>query len=137
MTEQQIATLFFEVLSVANASMMSYVTIVFAVIGSSYFIAHKLPKRMLALIMILFSMISVGYIMEITNEYGDIVRLGMLINELSTREGSSLHWHGASFKEGRFALSIMQPLMSFIVISTYAGTIWFVFLARRLNKNSK
>lgn len=62
MTEFETAYLFYEVFDGANASLMNFITIMFAMLVASYLVAPRLNRTMAALVLILYSLISLGLI---------------------------------------------------------------------------
>lgn len=131
MTEYELASLFYQVVDVANATMANFLAVTFGMMVVSYLAAHRLDRKAVAVVLTLYILYSMGMINEMFNEYRDLISIGNEIAVAATNPGSGLSWHGFAIA-GPNAIAQYVPLWV-VAMSGLAlfGTIWFFFHMRR------
>jgi len=134
MTDFEMSYLVLEQVSIAFTVLATYVSIVFAFLVAGYLVAHKLASSMVAILITLFTMISMMVA-------GIAVRAGRGISGLeeeirrAVAEGrSSLSWNASALADsGGSAMSTLIPLIfASIIIIAYIGALWFFFHQRQV-----
>ena len=94
MTEYEYADLFASFLNAQNTVFANYMTIVFAMLTASWFLAKRLTWRMAALLLFIYSIWSFNMTMGVWSAFGDFARLGLAIHDLGQNPETSLGWIG-------------------------------------------
>jgi len=76
MSEFEMASLFYQVLTAAHAALANFLTVVFAVLVVSYFVAEKIDRIAAMFLLGVYSLFAIGMTNEIVGLYSDLVRLG-------------------------------------------------------------
>ena len=79
MSEYELASLFYQVVDVANASLANFLTITSAMLVVCYLAADKLDRVSAFLVLTLFTVFALGMINEVYSEYRDLVGIGQEI----------------------------------------------------------
>ncbi len=72
MSDYELASLFFTIMEAAQATFANFLAIISGMIAVSYFFAHKLDRTLSALLLVIFSLFSLGFINEIFAAYSDL-----------------------------------------------------------------
>lgn len=133
MSEYEHTILFVEFAQACSALMANFMTLVFAMVVTSYIAAHRLDRVMMWLALAIYSMFTLGFINEIFQVYSDLSRLGI---EIATKFGDipekPLSWFGP-VAEGPEFLYILPYLILFMTLLTYVASILFFLRARKAN----
>jgi len=132
MTEYEHTILFLELAQAASSLMANYMTLVFAMIVTSYMAAHRLDRFMVWAALILYSSFALGFCNEIFQVYSDMSRLGIRIAELGEKPDTALGWFGPVASSPDF-LYVLPKLVGGMIILAYIGSILFFFRARKAN----
>lgn len=133
MTDYELSNLLFQSLSVANATMANYMTLVFGMLVSSYLAAHRLDRIMMWIALVLYSVFALGFCNEIFQVYSDFSRIGLQLSERSALPDTSLLWFSAVGNSGD-GLAAIPHIVRIMTVGTYIGSILFFFRARKANK---
>jgi len=131
MSEYEMATLFYQVVEAAHAALANYLTVVFAVLVVSYFVANKLNRVAWICLLGVYSIFAIGMTNEIVSLYSDMVRLGWQMASQMDAEKTALSWHGmaSGIEDGpRWAIPIVVAAMCGLA---YVGSIIFFFQIRK------
>jgi hypothetical protein len=131
MTEYEIVDAFYSAVNTANASLMNYVTIVFAMLVASYLAAKQLSRGMAFAALGMFTLFEILSVFQVVNLFGEVLRLGRRIGEITAAGSSDLAFHSANTGFGAIGLTIVEPFIFFTIIGSYAGAVWFFFELRR------
>lgn len=131
MTEYELASLFYQVVDVANASLANFLTITSAMLIVCYLAAAKLDRVSSVLVLTLFTVFSMGMINEIYSEYRDLVGIGQEIAQAAGDAGSNLKWHGFALGNADGAGEFIPRWVVTMSLLAYFGTLWFFFHMRR------
>lgn len=124
--------LFFEIISVGNATMANYMTLVFGMLVTSYLAAHRLDRVMMWIALVIYSMFALGFINEIFQAYSDFARLGLALAEKGQLPNADLAWFGP-VAVGEGAMHVIPTIVLIMTLSAYIGSIAFFFRARKAN----
>ncbi len=128
MTDYEKATLFFQIVETAHSAMANYLTVLFAVVAVSYFVADRLDRVASTLLLIVFSFFCFGMIREIFFLYSDMARLG---HEIAQVPGDVYDWLGIA----QFSVDSPQwviPYSSLVMsLAAYLASLLFFYRVRR------
>ncbi len=130
MTDFELDYMFMERVAMGSATMMNYITLVFAMVTASYLVAHQLNRTMMITVLTLFSAFAMWITVISMNATIDMAAAAAVIADRASEEGSSLAWHAAA-KPLAKATVPFAPIVGVILhLGAYMGTIWFFFQAR-------
>lgn len=132
MTEYEYMVLFLEFAQAASSVMANYMTLVFAMLVTSYMAAHRLDRLMMWIALVMYSLFALGFCNEIFQIYSDLSRLGIRISEVGNVPTTSLGWFGPLATSPDF-LYVMPNIIGSMIVAAYAGSIIFFFRARKAN----
>lgn len=132
MTEFEHVILFTEFAQAASAVMANYMTLVFAMVVTSYMAAHRLDRFMTVIALLLYSLFALGFCNEIFQIYSDLARLGIQIAAAGDTPDTSLGWFGPVATSPDF-LYVMPKIIGTMIVMAYIGSILFFFRARKAN----
>ena len=133
MTEYEHAILFVEYAQACSAQMANLMTLIFAMVVTSYIAAHRLDRVMMWLALAIYSMFTLGFINEVFQLYSDLSRLGMKIaEEFGPLPRTALSWFGP-ISDGPDFLYALPYLILFMTLLTYVASILFFLRARKAN----
>ncbi len=122
MSDYEIAALTNEFLNSLQGRIDTYLTGLFAMLITSYFVASKLSRAIAGLVICLFSLYSfvLGYA-----AYTSLWRVGVLVQEFSSTSSDPFPWI--------LVLPGFDPalVMAAVLVAAYCGAIWFFFYSRR------
>ena len=104
---------------------MNFVTILFAFLIASFFVAAKLNKPMTAVVIIVFTLAALQQGLNVFLQIGDE---NALVPEILSRD--SLQWHGTN-RIGENAVPIFNVIYFVTIFFGYIGTLIFFFHQRR------
>ena len=128
MTEYEKATLFYQVVETAHAAMANYLTVLFAVVAVSYFVADRLDRTASVLLLVVYSFFCFGMIREIFFLYSDMARLG---HEMAQVPGDVYAWLGiaqSSVDSPAWVIPYGSMVMS---LAAYLASLLFFYRIRR------
>ena len=128
MTEFEYATLFFQIIETANSVTANFLTVVFAVIAVSYFVADKLDRTASILLLFVYSLYCFGIIREIFFLYSDMARLG---SEMAQLTGESLSWLGMTQAATEGPQLVIPYSALAMTLLAYLGSLLFFYRVRR------
>jgi len=133
MTDYELASLFFTIMDAAQATFANFLAIISGMIAVSYFFAHKLDRTLSTLLLVIFSLFSLGFINELFAAYSDFARLGAEISAQGQLPDTSLGWMGPVMGEPE-GLSAVPWIILTMTGASYLATIWFFFHARGMKR---
>lgn len=126
---------FLEFAQAASAMMANYMTLVFAMLVTSYLAAYRLDRLMMWIALIIYSLFSLGFSNEIYQLYLDMSRLGFRNSEFSEVPTTALGWLGPIASSPDF-FHVMPHIIGSMIVAAYIGSIVFFFRARKANLSS-
>lgn len=131
MTEYEYGSLFVAFLEASNVVVANYITITFAMLTASYFLAAKLTRAMCTIFLVLYTIWSLSMISGVYGSFSDFCRLGLAINELGLKPTASLGWIGpiAAGEQVGYMRVLPQVMLATTVFS-YLASIAFFFVVR-------
>ena len=132
MSEYETASLFYEMIGVANASMANYLTVVFAVLAAGYLVAEKLDRTSAIVVLSLFTVFALGMTNEIVSAYRDFAGLGRLMAQMAAA-GPAFSWHPVAGTRGA-GFALIPFVVLGICAVAYVGTMWFFLHTRRTRR---
>ena len=133
MTDYELASLFFTIMEAAQATFANFLAIISGMIAVSYFFAHKLDRTLSALVLVIFSLFSLGFINELFAAYADFARLGAQISAQGQLPETGLSWMGPVIS-GAGGLAPVPWIILTMTTASYLATIWFFFHARGMKR---
>ena len=94
MTEYEIAALFYQIVDTAHSALANYLTVVFAVLISTYLVGRNIDRWTWYGLLAVYAIFCLGMINEIVSLYSDMVRLGWEMARLHGDSAAALSWHG-------------------------------------------
>ncbi len=131
MSEYEIASLFYQIVETAHAALANYLTVVFAVLISSFLVATKVDRSTWIALLGVYSLFSIGMINEIVSLYSDMVRLGWEMVEFSERTGTALTWHGMASATEDGPAWIIPIAVGVMCTLAFLGSLFFFFRLRK------
>ncbi|MEZ5922655.1 MAG: hypothetical protein R3C60_15080 [Parvularculaceae bacterium] len=131
MTDYEYADLFASFLTAQNALFANYMTMVFAMLTASWFLAKKLTPLMAAVLLFIYSIWSLTIAVSLCSALGDFVRLGGVINEAAKRPESGLQWIGPASDGAAGYMQLIPAQTAILCIFVYVVSIAFFFIVRR------
>lgn len=122
MSDFEVAVLTNEFLDSLQGRIDTYLTGLFAMLISSYFVASKLSRAIAGLVVSIFSLycLVLGYA-----TYTSLWRVGVLVRDYSSTSSGAFPW---ILDVPGFNPALVIPLL---LIGAYIGAIWFFFYARK------
>ena len=125
MTDYEILSLFNEMASNTQAVFMNYVTILFAFLIASFFIADRLSRAMTVIVLVVFTVAAFQEGAALMFHWSD--QQGIM-SYIAARD--DLSWHGAQ-SGGPLMGSVFDFTNMFAVVAGYVGALIFFFEKRR------
>jgi hypothetical protein len=130
MSEFEYGVLFVEFLNAANVVFANYMTLIFAALTASWFLAQRMALAVAICFLMLFTLGALAIGSGAFFAFSDFFALqGHLVREGSP--SGALDWLGPLRIGGDIDLGPLQGLMAFILIASWAGTIAFFWIVRR------
>jgi hypothetical protein len=124
MTDFELMSLFNEYEALTQVSFMNFVTIIFAFLIASFFVAGKLNKPMTIVVIGVFTFASLqqglSVFLQISDQAG-------LVPEIVNRD--TLQWHGVN-RVGETSIPIAAAIYFGTIVFGYLGTLIFFFHQR-------
>ncbi len=131
MSEYEMASLFFQVVETAHAAIANYLTVVFAVLVVSYFVAQKIERTSLIFLIVVYSVFSIGMINEIFSLYSDLIRLGWEMAVQFDAENSALSWLGMASSNASGPQWAIPIIVTIACGLAYVGSLFFFYQIRK------
>lgn len=128
MTEYELVDSFYTIAELSDQLIASFVTLLFAFLVASYLVSSKLDRRMVALVVTLYSFMALRYVVLYYNVSGDLMTLADMLNELRLQPDSSLGW--LNINNGMFTTLVGTTAAMFL---SYLASIYFFFFTRHHN----
>lgn len=132
MSEYEIVSLFHQVITGVNASMTNFLTALFAMLVASYLAAHRLDKTSALIVVVVYSLFTLGMINEIFLGYRDFAAIGQEMVRMGRLPGSSITWH-PNVINGDAGMSLLPWIILAVMVSAYIASVWYFFRARRMH----
>ncbi|MDG1416462.1 MAG: hypothetical protein P8P99_01530 [Maricaulis sp.] len=136
MSDFELALLFSEFLNTANFVFSNFMTMVFAMLTASYFLAHRMGRWVAALFLGLFS---IGALMAgsgVLFAFTDFANLGAHIHAQAAATPGDLAWLGPAGPGGE-NMDRMSTFVAVMIATTYVGAIGFFFVVRHNRIHAK
>lgn len=130
MTEAEKAQLFVEFLGAANLVFANYMTLVFAMLTASWFLAARMSRGIAVLFLFLYTFAAFAIGTGVVGGFGDFFALQRYIYETSSPDGP-LQWLGPVRTGGAPPEFMGNRLVEAAVILPWLGSIVFFFIMRR------
>ena len=130
MTDAEKAQLFVEFLSAANVVFASYMTLVFAMLTASWFLAAHMSRMILVLFLFIYTFAAMAIGSGVLGSFQDFFALQRYLLETSPPDGA-LQWLGpvrTGFAPSEF---VIDRVMETAVLLPWLGSIIFFFAVRR------
>ncbi|MEM1173691.1 MAG: hypothetical protein AAGI27_02670 [Pseudomonadota bacterium] len=131
MSEFEKATLFFQIIETAHSAMANYLTVVFAVVAVSYFVADRLDRLAAFLLIVVYSFFCFGMIREIFFLYSDMARLG---HEMAQVSGDVYRWLGIALSSKDAPAWVIPYSSAVMSMAAYLASLLFFYRVRRGDK---
>ena len=127
MTDYELTSLFYQAITMTNMFLMSYVSVFFAFLVSSYFAADKLARPMVVLVICLFTAASVYLIMAMYYAQMDANEISRAIAARMAQGNYDIDNLGPARNPATFWI-ISQ---GFAMVGGYIGSLVFFFYQRQ------
>lgn len=133
MTDFEKSMLFVEFLGTANTVFANYMTLIFAMVTASYFVAPRMHWAVAGMFLFVYTIAALMAGLGVIFAFSDFFGLGDWIARTSPGAASELEWLGpvASSNSG-VEMSAGTPLLVALVGVSYLGSIVIFFLVRRM-----
>ncbi|MGX6648634.1 hypothetical protein ACWCOP_11915 [Maricaulaceae bacterium MS644] len=128
MTDFEKGILFVEFLGAANFIFANYMTLLFATITASWFLAARMSRAVAAMFLILFTLGAMGVGSGVVFAFADFGHLGRHIAQTSA-PGGDLAWLGPMRGPGEQAANL-GVVAGVLVVGGYLGALAFFFISR-------
>ena len=125
MTEYELVDTFYTIAGLSDQLIVSFVTLLFAFLIASYLASSRLDRRMVVVVIALYSFMALRYVLVFYNVSGDLVTLAETINESRLQAGSSLSWLEIG---GGMSMTLGGTIAAMFL--AYLGSIYFFFYTR-------
>ncbi len=128
MSDYELASLFFQVIDTAHAALANFLTVVFAVLVVTHFVAHKLDRLSAFLLLTVYSLFSIGMTNEIVSLYSDFVRLG---HRMAENGATDLGWLGMTSSGQDGPVWAIPIIVGIMCVTAYLGSLVFFYRMRK------
>ena len=130
MTDHELLSLGIDMLANLQTLFTNYMTLLFAFLVTSYFVAHKLDRAMAGVVIALFTALATSQLMEMWLVNGDVDGVSEQLRERVAAGNPATAWHGLTYAgwQGDF-ITIMQLLSA---VGGYFAALFFFFHQRRV-----
>ena len=125
MTEYELVDTFYTIAGLSDQLIVSFITLLFAFLIASYLASSRLDRRMVVVVIALYSFMALRYVLVFYNVSGDLVTLAETINESRLQAGSSLSWLEIG---GGMSMTLGGTIAAMFL--AYLGSIYFFFYTR-------
>jgi len=126
MTEFEFVDAFYTIVGITDQIVGSYITLLFAFLVASFLVSSKLDRRLVIVVVTLYSYMAMRYVAIYYNVTDDMTRLGDHLTELRLQGGSSLDW--LVIGDGMAEMHFAQTLAMFL---SFLASLFFFFYTRR------
>ena len=130
MSDAEKAQLFVEFLGAANLVFANYMTLVFAMLTASWFLAARMSRAIVGLFLFLYTFAAFAIGTGVVGGFGDFFALQRYILETSPPDGA-LQWLGPVRVGSAPPEFLGDRLIEAAVILPWLGSIIFFFIMRR------
>lgn len=125
MSEYELVDVFYTIAELSDQLIESFVTLLFAFLVASYLVSSRLDRRMVVVVVALYSFMAIRYVGLFYNVAGDMVTLADTINALRLEPDSSLGW-----LEIGAGMSIVLNGTAVAMFLSFLASIYFFFYTR-------
>lgn len=125
MSEYELVDVFYTIAGLSDQLIGSFVTLLFAFLVASYLVSSRLDRRMVVVVVALFSFMAIRYVGLFYNVAGDLIALAETMNALHLEPDSSLGW-----LEIGAGMPIMLNGTAIAMFLSYLASIYFFFYTR-------
>jgi len=125
MTEYELVDTFYTIAGLSDQLIVSFVTLLFAFLIASYLVSSKLDRRMVVVVIALYSFMALRYVLIFYNVSGDLVTLADTINEQRLLSSSSMGWLQIG---GGISMVLIGTTAAMFL--SFAASIYFFFHTR-------
>ena len=126
MTEYELVDTFYTISGLLDQFVASFFTLLFAFLVASYLVSAKLDRRMVIVVIALYSYMALRYVALYFNVADDMINLADQITQLRLEEGSSLGWMVIGEE-----LSTMHYTQTAAMFLSFLASLIFFFHTRR------
>jgi hypothetical protein len=130
MTAAEQGQLFVEFLSAANTVFANYMTLVFAMLTASWFLAKRMSRVIVGLFLFLYTFAAIAIGSGVVGAFGDFFALQRYLLEVSPPDGP-LQWLGPVREGFSPPATFMARVIEAVVWLPWLGSIVFFFALRR------
>ena len=135
MTEAEKAQLFVEFLGAANVVFANYMTLIFAMLTASWFLAARMSRAIVGLFLFLYTFAAIAIGSGVIGSFNDFFALHGYLLETSAPDGP-LRWLCPVREQGAFSEDVMAWGIASAVILPGRGSLVFFFTLRREKRNT-
>ncbi|MEM9690354.1 MAG: hypothetical protein AAF917_12860 [Pseudomonadota bacterium] len=128
MTDFEQATLFFQIIDTAHSAVANFLTVVFAVVAVSYFVAERLDRSVSLLLLGVYSLFCIGMIREIFYLYSDMARLG---HAMAQEPSDAFDWLNIAQNSVNNPETVIPYSVLTMTGLAFAGSLLFFYRMRR------
>ena len=125
MTEYELVDTFYTIAGLSDQLIVSFITLLFAFLIASYLASSRLDRRMVVVVIALYSFMALRYVLVFYHVSGDLVTLAETINESRLQAGSSSSWLEIG---GGMSMTLGGTIAAMFL--AYLGSIYFFFYTR-------
>lgn len=135
MSEAEQGQLFVEFLSAANLVWANYMTLIFAMLTASWFLAARMSRAIAGLFLFVYTFAAMTIGSGVIGSFNDFFALQRYLLETSAPDGP-LRWLGPVREQFAFEEGTMAWVMAAAVILPWIGSMIFFFTVRRQRATS-
>ena len=117
MSDFEYSVLFVSYLEAANVVFANYMTLVFAMMTASFFLARKLTWAMSAVLLFVYSLTSLNMSMGVYSAFYDFSGIGMKIREVGQLPDTNLGWMGPVITSDPTFLEHLELVIAVMLIA--------------------
>ena len=126
MTEYELVDVFYTIAGLSDQILVSFVALLFGFLIASYLVSSRLDRRMVVVVIALYSFMALRYVVVFHNVSNDLITLADTIIELRLRPDSSLVWLEIG---GGMSVNLLGTTLAMFL--SFAASIYFFFYTRR------
>jgi hypothetical protein len=126
MTEYELVETFYTLAGLLDQFVASFITLLFAFLVASYLVSAKLDRRMVIVVIALYSYMALRYVALYLNVADDMIALADQLTQLRLEEDSSLDW--MVIGDGLAPMHYAQTAAMFL---SFLASLLFFFHTRR------
>jgi len=125
MSEYELVDTFYTIAGLSDQIIGSFITLLFAFLVASYLASSRLDRRMVVVVIALYSFMTLRYVALFYNVAGDIVTLAETMNALRLKPDTSLGW-----LEIGGGMSMMLNGTTIAMFLSFLASVYFFFYTR-------